>query len=163
MPGGDQTRKDEQLIEALLTEPTIASAATKAGLSEATVYRRLSDVEFSANYRAALRQLVEHRQDGPGLHAVGIEPGILVRRPVQVVFEQGERAGRVPLADRVEEDERAVAVEQPVGQMHAADADVGDLDAGRQVPPGQPARHLDPEPVVGEEDVADAGDEYAVH
>ena len=93
----------------------------------------------------------------------GIEPGSLVRGAVQVVFEQGERAGRVPLADRVDEDERAVAVEQPVGQMHAADADVGDLDAGRQVPPGQPARHLDPEPVVGEEDVADTGDEYAVH
>ncbi len=44
--------------------------------------------------------------------------------------------GVVPLADRVDEDERAVAVEQPVGQVHAADADVGDLDAGRQVAPG---------------------------
>jgi hypothetical protein len=117
----------------------------------------------------AVRQLVEHRQDGPGLHAVGIEPGSLVRRAVQVVFEQGERAGRVPLADRVDEDERAVAVEQAVGQVHAADADVGDLDAVRQVPPGEPARDLDPEPVVGEEDVADPGNQdsspgkYAVH
>jgi hypothetical protein len=110
-----------------------------------------------------VRQLVQHRQDGPGVHTVRIEPGCLVRRAVQVVFEQGERAGRVTLADRVDQDEHAVPVEQAVGQVHAADADVRDLDASRQVAPGQPARHLDPEPVVGEEDVADAGDEYAGH
>ena len=54
------------------------------------------------------------------------------RPAVQVVFEQVERAGLVPLADGVDEDERVVAVEQAVGQVHAADAEVGDLDAGRQ-------------------------------
>ena len=74
-----------------------------------------------------------------------------------------EVARRLAVAERVDEDERPVAVEQPVGQVHARDADVGDLDPLRQIAPGEPTRDLDAEPVVGEEDVADTGDEYAVH
>src|ERR1700712_1637027 len=80
----------------------------------------------------ALRELVEHRQDGAGVHAVRVERAV-VRGPVQVVFEQVERAGRVTVPYRVDEDERAVAVEQPVGEVHATDADVRDLPAGGQV------------------------------
>ena len=110
----------------------------------------------------ALRELVEHRQDGAGVHAVRVERAV-VRGPVQVVFEQVERAGRVTVPYRVDEDERAVAVQQPVGEVHAADADVRDLHAVGQVAAGQPARHLDAEPVVGEEDVADTGYENPVH
>ena len=44
----------------------------------------------------------------------------------------------------------------------ACGADVDDLDPGRQRPPGVPARHLDAEPVVGEEDVADARDQNSL-
>jgi hypothetical protein len=113
-------------------------------------------------------QAVEHPEQCARVHAVRVEGGhagvVGVRdRPVQVVFEQVERAGVVTVADRVDEDERAVAVEQAVGQVHPADPDVGDLDPGRELARGEPARHLDAEPVVGEEDVADTGHENPVH
>jgi hypothetical protein len=115
----------------------------------------------------AAGQPVERPEDGRRVHAVGIPVRRLglraVRGRVQVVFEQVERARLAAAADRVDQDEGVVAVEQPVGQVHPADADVGDLHAGRQLAHGEPARHLDTEPVVGEEDVADARDQNPVH
>ena len=51
--------KQEVLIAALLTEPTHAAAGTKAGVSEATVYRWLRLPGFRAAYRQARRELVE--------------------------------------------------------------------------------------------------------
>src|SRR5690242_819155 len=107
----------------------------------------------------ATSQAVERREQGCGVHAVRVERRSAVDGPVQVVFEQVERARLVSLADGVDEDERGVAVEQAVGQVHPTDADVRDLDPGRPLPRREPARHLDAEPVVGEEDVADARDQ----
>ena len=52
-------RKQEALVAALLTEPTHAAAASKAGVSEATLQRWLHLPEFQAAYRQARRQLVE--------------------------------------------------------------------------------------------------------
>ena len=52
-------RKQEALIAALLTEPTHAAAATKAGVSEATLQRWLRLPEFQAAYRQSRRELVE--------------------------------------------------------------------------------------------------------
>ena len=57
--GQKLTRKQEALIAALLSEPTHAAAATKAGVSEATLHRWLHLPEFQAAYRQARRQLVE--------------------------------------------------------------------------------------------------------
>jgi hypothetical protein len=57
--GQKLTAKQEALIAALLTEPTHASAATKAVVSEATLYRWLKLPEFRAAYRRARRELVE--------------------------------------------------------------------------------------------------------
>jgi hypothetical protein len=57
--GQKLTARQEALIAALLTEPTHATAAGKAGGSEATLYRWLQLPEFRAAYRAARRQLVE--------------------------------------------------------------------------------------------------------
>src|SRR5262245_47512036 len=51
--------KQEVLIAALLTEPTHAAAATKAGVSEATLHRWLLLPAFQAAYRQARRALVE--------------------------------------------------------------------------------------------------------
>jgi hypothetical protein len=53
------TRRHEALIAALLTEPTHAKAAAKAGICEATLYRWLELPEFLAAYRRACRVLVE--------------------------------------------------------------------------------------------------------
>jgi hypothetical protein len=56
--GQKLTRKQEALIAALLTEPTHAAAATKAGVSEATVGRWLHLPAFRTAYRQARRELV---------------------------------------------------------------------------------------------------------
>jgi hypothetical protein len=53
------TGKQEALIAALLTEPTYAAAAAKAGVSEATLYRWLHLPDFRTAYRQARRELVE--------------------------------------------------------------------------------------------------------
>jgi hypothetical protein len=53
------TRRHEQVIAALLTEPTYAQAATKAGISRPTLYRWLQLPEFHAALRQARRALHE--------------------------------------------------------------------------------------------------------
>ena len=57
--GGRRPQREEQAIAALLAEPTIAAAATKAGISESTLLRWMAEPEFKARYRAARRQVVE--------------------------------------------------------------------------------------------------------
>ena len=46
--------KNIEILAALLTEPTIAAAARKCGVDRSTVYERLSNPEFRAEYEAAL-------------------------------------------------------------------------------------------------------------
>jgi hypothetical protein len=53
------TAKQEALIAALLTEPTHTAAATKVGISEATLYRWLQLPAFRSAYRQARRELIE--------------------------------------------------------------------------------------------------------
>jgi hypothetical protein len=53
------TRKQEAAVAALLTEPTHAIAAAKAGIGEATLQRWLRLPEFQVMYRQARRQVVE--------------------------------------------------------------------------------------------------------
>jgi hypothetical protein len=57
--GQKLTRKQEALIAALLTEPTHAAAAAKAGVSPRTLYRWLHLPAFRAAYRRARREIVE--------------------------------------------------------------------------------------------------------
>jgi hypothetical protein len=52
-------RKQEALIAALLTEPTHAAAAVKAGISEATLHRWLRLPDFQTAFREARRRIVE--------------------------------------------------------------------------------------------------------
>jgi hypothetical protein len=61
----------------------------------------------------------------------------------------------------VDQDERVVpTVEQVVGQVHPADAVVGDVDTLRHLTRVDPAYDLDAEAVVPEEDVADPGHQH---
>jgi len=53
-----QPRVQERAIAALLTEPTQAAAAQKAGVGEATLGRWLKDADFCAAYRLARQELV---------------------------------------------------------------------------------------------------------
>ena len=57
--GGKRSRREEAAISALLSEPTIEAAATKAGLGASTLRRWLTDPTFMAQYRAARRHIVE--------------------------------------------------------------------------------------------------------
>ena len=57
--GENLSRKQEQAVAALLTEPTVAAAAERAGVSEVTLWRWLKLADFVAAYRAARRQVVE--------------------------------------------------------------------------------------------------------
>ena len=57
---GKLTRKQEALMSALLTAPSLAAAAQHAGLSEVIAWRWLKDATFQANYREARRAVVQH-------------------------------------------------------------------------------------------------------
>jgi hypothetical protein len=57
--GQKLTQKQEAVIAALLTEPTYAAAAAKAGVGERTLYRWLHLPAFRAAYRRARRELLE--------------------------------------------------------------------------------------------------------
>ena len=57
--GEKLSRKQEQAIGALLTEPTIFSAAAAVGIGEATLRRWMKLDDFTTEYRAARRQVVE--------------------------------------------------------------------------------------------------------
>jgi hypothetical protein len=57
--GSKRSRLEDQALAALLSEPTMQQAATKAGVSESTMLRWLADPPFQARYRAARRQVVE--------------------------------------------------------------------------------------------------------
>jgi hypothetical protein len=57
--GGKRPRCEELALAALLSEPTIAAAAMKAGIGESTLLRWMAEPDFRARYRAARRQVVE--------------------------------------------------------------------------------------------------------
>jgi hypothetical protein len=50
----------QKALTALLSCETVAAAAKKARLGEATLYRYLRDEKFKAAYRAARSEIVEH-------------------------------------------------------------------------------------------------------
>jgi hypothetical protein len=61
--GEKLTRKQEQAIAALLSEPTVEEAAAEAGVGYATLRRWLKDSEFISAYRQARREVVESAMD----------------------------------------------------------------------------------------------------
>ena len=56
---GKRPRQEEAAIAALLSEPTIAEAAQRAGIGRSTLLRWLQEPAFKARYRAARRSVVE--------------------------------------------------------------------------------------------------------
>jgi hypothetical protein len=54
--GEKRTRKQEQLIAALLSHPTIEAAAKSIGISDATAWRWMKTSEFQVAYREARRE-----------------------------------------------------------------------------------------------------------
>lgn len=54
------TTEDLELVAALLANPTIRDAATSAGVSESTVYRRLRDSAFRRELKEQRLRLYSH-------------------------------------------------------------------------------------------------------
>jgi uncharacterized membrane protein len=52
-------RKDELIISALLSNPTVRAAATACGVSETQIYARLRTPAFKEKYDSARRELLE--------------------------------------------------------------------------------------------------------
>ena len=96
-------------------------------------------------------------------HHLGQRVGRLVTGG-ELGLDDVERAGwSLLLRDRVDDHQDVVPLEELVDQVHRADPEVHDLDTVRQRRAAQGGGHLDPEAVVGQEDVADAGDQHAGH
>src|SRR6266487_1646297 len=57
---GKLTQKQEQLIAALLTAPSIEAAAKQAGINPVTAWRWMKQPAFQAAYREARRAVVQH-------------------------------------------------------------------------------------------------------
>lgn len=60
MPERAAAAEDLELVAALLTTPTIRAAASAAGISESTLYRRLRDPEFRALTKEARYRAFSH-------------------------------------------------------------------------------------------------------
>ncbi len=58
--GEKKSRKEDLAILALLTEPTMKSAAEKAGVAEITLWRWMQQAEFKEKYQTAKREAVSH-------------------------------------------------------------------------------------------------------
>ncbi len=56
---GKLSARQEQALAALLIEPTVTAAATKANVPERTLYRWLDEPAFTAAYREARRKAVK--------------------------------------------------------------------------------------------------------
>lgn len=52
--------RQEQVLSALLTSPSVREAAEVVKVSEGTIWRYLRDLAFSARYKAARRDVTEH-------------------------------------------------------------------------------------------------------
>ena len=126
--GGRRSQREDAALAALLSEPTIAAAATKAGIGESTLLRWMAEPEFKARLRAARRQLVEGaigRLQQAATQAVSTlqrnltcgTPAVEVGAARSILDQAIKAVELVDLAERVEALEQAAA--------HAAEREKG--------------------------------------
>ena len=119
--GGKRPRQEEVAIAALLSEPTIAEAAQKAGISKSTLLRWLQEPAFKARYRAARRSVVEgaigRLQQAATLAVDALTRNLTCGTPAvevgaaKAMLDYAIKAVElVDLAERVEQLEEAAAV-----------------------------------------------------
>jgi hypothetical protein len=118
--GGKRPQREDAAIAALLVGPTIARAATKAGIGESTLLRWMAEPEFKARYRAARRQVVESaigRLQQAATEAVDTLsrnltcaiPAVEVGAAKAILDQSIKAVELVDLAERVEALEQAAA------------------------------------------------------
>lgn len=157
---GKRLRREADAIAALLSEPTIAAAARKAGVGESTLLRWMATASFRAEYRAARRQVVEQavaRLQQATSDAVDcLQRNLTCGIPAvevgaaRTVLDQAIRAVElIDLADRVDALEQAAVQESRLDQRAP---DVIDTSAWQTVPtasgsPSEPVSQL-PRPAI---------------
>jgi hypothetical protein len=107
-------------------------------------------------------ELVEQREHVVRRESVRVDDRSRRCDGVRTDFDDRDRAGRPTVWRRVHEDQKVASIEELVGEVDAANADVGELDTGRHWAIGEMPGHLDTETVVAEKYVADAGDKDAI-
>jgi hypothetical protein len=65
MPQRGRRKADQLLLMALACGATVEAAAHKAGVSQATVYRRLNDLDFQKRLQQVLSDMVHWPRIGP--------------------------------------------------------------------------------------------------
>lgn len=119
MPRGSRGQADQVLLVALACGATIEAAAQKAGISQATVYRRLRDPEFKKRIQQAQSDMVKRTSGtltAAGMEAIKTLLGLLQSSTTPASVRLGaaravlELGGK--LRDNVEYEERLVALEE---------------------------------------------------
>ena len=130
--GDKLSRKQEDLLAALLTSPSVNAAAKTAGVSESTARRWLQLPDFGASYRAARREGVTHAvallQRNAGAAVAAILRNLKEDQPPQIQLRAAELALKFSmegieledLAARVAELEERLQMTDEGGRRHAA-------------------------------------------
>jgi AcrR family transcriptional regulator len=110
-------RADGTLIAALAGGATVRAAARRAGISEATVYRRLRDPEFCQQVTAARADLIEGAmgRTARSMSAAASTLRKLLKAPSDAVKLGAARAlleHGIKLRDSVDHERRLQALEQ---------------------------------------------------
>jgi hypothetical protein len=116
--GEKLSRKQEQAITALLTQPTLSKAAKEIGIGAATLRRWLKRPHFVAQYRAARRQAVETAVGALQRAAIdavdclrknlkSATPSVQVRAAIAILDQAFRGVELVDLAERIETLEQA--------------------------------------------------------
>ena len=116
--GSKRPQREEAALAALLSEPTIEAAATKAGIGETTLLRWMAESDFKARLRAARRSVVEGavgRLQQAATQAVDAlarnltcgTPAVEVSAAKAILDQAIKGVELVDLADRIEQLERA--------------------------------------------------------
>lgn len=112
----------DQAIVALLSEPSLARAASSAGISQATLWRWMQQPEFARRYRQAQRQVLTHTiarlqataSDAAAvLHEIALNPAIPASARVSAarsILENAMKAAEFDtVVERMSDLERTLA------------------------------------------------------
>ena len=122
IPTGHKKVKDEIVVAALITQPSVREASKACGLSETQIYQRMKDPIFSKLYKEARRDLLAGctvaMQSQLG-QAVETMAQIMKdeKTPAQTRLQAAESIVRnsLPLNERTDIEERLEAIDRARG------------------------------------------------
>lgn len=81
-------KNHEQVIIALLSEPTISSASKKLKIDQSTIFRMMQDPKFQEEYKNARKQLLEN-----AMNRIQIVSGEAVETLRTIMLDESNPAG----------------------------------------------------------------------